>query len=314
MSDAKFLMISANAIGIALNIDPSKVIVINVAVVSGANDFGEAQQRGRNRMLSDSEAEQSLNVEYRIITERATDAKRIQAVLENPKDLAMASASVKKVLSEEQLASGRSLLIKEVSLAPAMVTTVVGSTSSSISPSSTSTTSRQEEHIIRTAAPKEKGGHFNAITVVVASVATVVGGLFLASLAKFLLVRRGRELLEQNSTDEKEREDLERGPEQQDESSVMYPTLLKIPSQSCKSVTEMKPAITASGNMDTQDSGNFSDFVASSPLPASQESHTTIAQNLEPCVEMKCPVPPSEPVVFSEIEVVLPDNVTSVTL
>lgn len=200
--------------------------IIDVEVVSHGNDLGQAKQQGRNRMLS--EAGQSLQVEYRLHAESAIEAKRIQDILDNPKELARILASFKEVLNEKELASGRPLLIKEVSPAP-------------IAPSSTLTTTRQEERTIRTEAAKEKGGYVNAIVVGV--VAAVVGCLSLGCLARFLLAtcRRGRDFPEQSSADEEDREDLEAGPGQQGENPEMYPTLLKITSQFCKNNTEMKP-------------------------------------------------------------------------
>jgi len=302
------------------------VSIIDLEVVSHDSDLGQATQRGRNRMLS--EAEQILEVEYRLITISATEAKRIQDILDDPHESARVSASFKEVLSEKELASGRPLLIKEVSTAPATVTTMVEAMSSSIAPSSTSTTTKQEEFNIRTTAAKEQGADVKAIMVGV--VAAIVGCLSLGCLARFLLGtrRRERDFPEQSSTDEKDREDLEAGLGQQGENPEMYPTLLKITSQSCSNNTEMKPrsplqkegfsestttvstayVSTASNtsvstvradipvkpNVDTEDSESPSEFAVALPLPASQDSRISMVQDLEPRVEMQGSIDLSE--------------------
>merc|ERR1712224_5333 len=103
-SDAKFINNIAISIGIVFDIELSKVSIIDLEVVSHDSDLGQATQRGRNRMLS--EAEQILEVEYRLIT---TEAKRIQDILDDLHESTRVSASFKEVLSEKELASGRPL-------------------------------------------------------------------------------------------------------------------------------------------------------------------------------------------------------------
>lgn len=319
-SDPKFINNIEKSLGMAFGIEVSKVSVIHVEVVSLGSDFGDAQEQDRNRMLRETEQElqEELQVEYRLVTESAQQANSMQVILKSTEELARVAARAKTVLSAMESASGRPLLIKGVSLVPAIVTAIVGAMSPSIAPSSTLTTTRQEE----------KGGSFNAIMDEIGPYwfrywywycAAIVGCLSLGCLDRFLRAtcQRGPELSEQSNKDEKGMEDLEAGSGQQDENSEMYPTLLKVASQSCSSKAETKPGLqgfsesitsvstaclTIASNTsvstagtdtlvkpiaDTQNSGCLSTLTVPISLPAFQENRVTMVPNFESRLEMQ---------------------------
>jgi len=192
MGDTKFIKNIASSIAITFQVELSKVN-IEVEVVGHGRRLSEAGEQDGIRNVS--EAEQSLQVEYKLFNQSATEATRLQEILDDPLTSIKLYDSLKDLLIEMALASGLPVLIKEILPSPAIVTTMVEVAEafySFITSDSTTTRALEQEQ-------KEKEGNGNTI-VVVGAVAAIVGCLAFGSLAHFCLIkrRRGRDLPEKN--------------------------------------------------------------------------------------------------------------------
>merc|ERR1711985_106551 len=111
-ADTTFVASVADSIASGLGVDPSKVTVTKIELVS--------------RRLSEAEKRQlqgtKLKVEYEMVTTSLSEATAVQETLADPTKAASFSAAFSTALVEKEAASGRAVVVKEIVAAPATVT------------------------------------------------------------------------------------------------------------------------------------------------------------------------------------------------
>merc|ERR1719428_2687991 len=111
-ADTTFVANVADSIASGLGVDPSKVTVTKIELVS--------------RRLSEAEKRQlqgtKLKVEYEMVTTSLSEATAVQETLADPTKAASFSAAFSTALVEKEAASGRAVVINDIVTAPAAVT------------------------------------------------------------------------------------------------------------------------------------------------------------------------------------------------
>merc|ERR1711937_855523 len=111
-ADTTFVANVADSIASGLGVDPSKVTVTKIELVS--------------RRLSEAEKRQlqgtKLKVEYEMVTTSLSEATAVQETLADPTKAASFSAAFSTALVEKEAASGRAVVVDEIVTEPATVT------------------------------------------------------------------------------------------------------------------------------------------------------------------------------------------------
>jgi len=111
-ADTTFVANVADSIASGLGLDPSKVTVTKIELVS--------------RRLSEAEKRQlqgtKLKVEYEMVTTSLSEATAVQETLADPTKAASFSAAFSTALVEKEAASGRAVVVDEIVTEPATVT------------------------------------------------------------------------------------------------------------------------------------------------------------------------------------------------
>merc|ERR1711959_850110 len=110
--DATFVSNVADSIATGLGVDPSKVTITKIEVIS--------------RRLSEAEQRQlqgpKLKVEYELVTTSLAEATSVQETLADPTKAASFTAAFSTALVEKEAAAGRTVVVKEIIAEPATVT------------------------------------------------------------------------------------------------------------------------------------------------------------------------------------------------
>jgi len=113
-ADTSFVSNVAGSIATGLGVDPSKVTITKIEIVS--------------RRLSEAEKRQlqgaKLKIEYELVTTSLSEATAVQETLADPTKAATFSAAFSAALVEKEAASGRAVVVDEIVTAPATVTSV----------------------------------------------------------------------------------------------------------------------------------------------------------------------------------------------
>merc|ERR1711907_504274 len=111
-ADATFVSNVAGSIAMGLGVDPSKVTVTKIEIVS--------------RRLSEAAKRQlqgpKLKVSYELVTTSLAEATAVQETLADPTKAASFSAAFSTALVEKEAASGRAVVVDEIVTEPATVT------------------------------------------------------------------------------------------------------------------------------------------------------------------------------------------------
>merc|ERR1711985_173656 len=130
-ADTTFVSNVADSIATGLGVDPSKVTVTGITLVS--------------RRLSDAEHRQlaapKLKVEYELVTTSLAEATAVQETLADPTKSSSFAAAFSTALVEKEAASGRTVVVKEIVPEAATVTSKTGAvvTASTAAPATTQT-------------------------------------------------------------------------------------------------------------------------------------------------------------------------------
>merc|ERR1719171_2520706 len=111
-ADTTFVANVADSIASGLGVDPSKVTVTKIELVS--RRLSEAEER----QLQGSK----LKVEYEMVTTSLSEATAVQETLADPTKAASFSAAFSTALVEKEAASGRAVVVDEIVTEPATVT------------------------------------------------------------------------------------------------------------------------------------------------------------------------------------------------
>merc|ERR1712139_37671 len=114
-ADTTFVSNVAGSIATGLGVDPSKVTITKIEVVT--RRLSQAEQR---RLQGTK-----LKVEYELITTSLAEATQVQETLADPTKAASFSAAFSTALVEKEAASGRTVVVKEIVPEPATVTSEV---------------------------------------------------------------------------------------------------------------------------------------------------------------------------------------------
>jgi len=113
-ADTTFVTNVAGSIASGLGVDPSKVTITKIEVVS--------------RRLSEAEHRQlagtKLKVEYELVTTSLAEATAVEETLADPTKAASFGAAFSAALVEKEAASGRTVVVKDIVTEPATVTSV----------------------------------------------------------------------------------------------------------------------------------------------------------------------------------------------
>merc|ERR1719498_2210330 len=111
-ADTTFVSNVGSSIASALGVDPSKVTITKITIIS--------------RRLSEAEQRQlqgpKLKVEYELVTTSLAEATAVQETLADPTKAASFSAAFSTALVEKEAASGRAVVVDEIVTEPATVT------------------------------------------------------------------------------------------------------------------------------------------------------------------------------------------------
>merc|ERR1712188_224411 len=113
-ADTTFVSNVADSIATGLGVDPSKVTVTGITLVS--------------RRLSDAEHRQlaapKLKVEYELVTTSLAEATAVQETLADPTKSASFTAAFSTALVAKEAEAGRTVAVKEIAASSATVTSV----------------------------------------------------------------------------------------------------------------------------------------------------------------------------------------------
>merc|ERR1711959_607966 len=111
-ADTSFVSNVAGSIATGLGVDPSKVTITKIEIVS--------------RRLSEAEKRQlqgaKLKIEYELVTTSLSEATAVQETLADPTKAASFSAAFSTALVEKEAAAGRIVVVKEIIPEAATVT------------------------------------------------------------------------------------------------------------------------------------------------------------------------------------------------
>merc|ERR1712054_583718 len=112
-ADTTFVSNVADSIATGLGVDPSKVTITKIEVVSGRrlSEAGERRLQGPK-----------LKVEYELVTTSLAEATQVQETLADPTKAASFTAAFSTALVEKEAASGRTVVVKEIVPEAATVT------------------------------------------------------------------------------------------------------------------------------------------------------------------------------------------------
>merc|ERR1711904_187718 len=113
-ADSTFVTNVADSIATGLGVDPSKVTITNIIIIT--RRLSEAQKR----QLQGAK----LKIEYELVTTDAAEAQAVEETLDDPTKAAGFASAFSTALVEKEAASGRTVVVKEIVPEKAVVTSV----------------------------------------------------------------------------------------------------------------------------------------------------------------------------------------------
>merc|ERR1719265_2650051 len=113
-ADSTFVTNVADSIATGLGVDPSKVTITNIIIIT--RRLSEAQKR----QLQGAK----LKIEYELVTTDPAEAQAVEETLDDPTKAAGFASAFSTALVEKEAASGRTVVVKEIVPEKAVVTSV----------------------------------------------------------------------------------------------------------------------------------------------------------------------------------------------